>query len=206
MPLVGRIYTAWAGTGMAGIFVRGVAAAVCLLPPTLLMGATLPAIGRWVDTSPRGVSWLGFFYGGNTAGAVIGSLLAGYYLLRVHDVAVTTYVAVGINVVVALLALGLAARAPFAVGSEIVPVVPSETMDGAGGFPLEPVTRPSAGDRWPVYVAIALSGLTALACEVLWTRTLVAPLRRHHLHFLPDPRRLPRRAGHWQQCRGVHRP
>ena len=31
------------------------------------MGATLPAIARWVETSPQGVAWLGFFYGGNTA-------------------------------------------------------------------------------------------------------------------------------------------
>ena len=41
------------------------------------------------------MSWLGFFYGGNIAGAVIGSLLAGFYLLRVHDMAIATYVAVG---------------------------------------------------------------------------------------------------------------
>jgi spermidine synthase len=26
------------------------------------------------------VSWLGYFYGGNIAGAVLGSLLAGFYL------------------------------------------------------------------------------------------------------------------------------
>ena len=85
MPLLGGAYTAWAPSGVAGIFVRGIAAAICLLPPTLLMGATLPAIARWVETTPEGVSWLGFFYGGNIAGAVVGSLLAGFYLLRVHD-------------------------------------------------------------------------------------------------------------------------
>ena len=44
MPLVGGAYTAWAGGGGIGVFVRGLAAAVCLLPPTLLMGATLPAM------------------------------------------------------------------------------------------------------------------------------------------------------------------
>ena len=75
---------------------------VCLLPPTLLMGATLPAIARWVETTPEGVSWLGFFYGGNIAGAVIGSLLAGFYLLRVHDMAIATFAAVGLNVLVAV--------------------------------------------------------------------------------------------------------
>ena len=74
------------GTGIVGILLRGVVAGICLLPPTLLMGATLPAISRWVETTPEGVSWLGFFYGGNIAGGVVGSLLAGFYLLRVYDI------------------------------------------------------------------------------------------------------------------------
>src|SRR5437899_830171 len=43
MPLVGGVYTAWAGTGVVSIVMRAVAAGVCLLPPTMLMGATLPA-------------------------------------------------------------------------------------------------------------------------------------------------------------------
>jgi len=68
MPLVSGIYTSWAGSGVAGLLFRGVIASVCLLPPTLLMGATLPAISRWVEATPEGVSWLGFFYGGNIAG------------------------------------------------------------------------------------------------------------------------------------------
>src|SRR6185436_6479890 len=37
-PLAGGIYTSWAGHGIAGFLLRGVVAAVCLLPPTLLMG------------------------------------------------------------------------------------------------------------------------------------------------------------------------
>src|SRR5437899_4782891 len=48
MPLVGGVYTAWAGGGVAGIVLRAMAAGICLLPPTMLMGATLPAISRWV--------------------------------------------------------------------------------------------------------------------------------------------------------------
>ncbi len=52
---------------------------------------------------------MGFFYGGNIAGAVVGCLLAGFYLLRVYDVGVATYCAAGINVVVAGFALFLAA-------------------------------------------------------------------------------------------------
>ena len=109
MPYVEQVYARYAGHGPAGILLRGAVAGVCLLPPTLLMGATLPAIARWVETGPEGVSWLGFFYGGNIAGAVFGCLLAGFYLLRVHDMATATYVAVALNVTVAAIALALAA-------------------------------------------------------------------------------------------------
>ena len=56
------------------------------------------------------MSWLGFFYGGNIAGAVGGCLLAGFYLLRVHDMVTATYVAAAINITVASVAFGLAAR------------------------------------------------------------------------------------------------
>ncbi len=105
MPLVNTLYTAWAPGGIAGIVVRAIFAALCLLPPTLLMGATLPAISRWVEATPEGVSWLGFFYGGNIGGGVLGSLLAGFYLLRVYDLGIATYVAAAINVTVAVLAL-----------------------------------------------------------------------------------------------------
>ena len=79
------------------------------------MGATLPAIARWIEATPRGVSWLGFFYGSNIAGGVFGCLLAGFYLLRVHDSEFTTFVAAAINGTVALAAFilsGISGREP----------------------------------------------------------------------------------------------
>src|SRR4051812_47663816 len=112
VPLVGSIYTATAMGGLFGILWRALLCAICLIPPTILMGATLPAIARWVETTPSGVSWLGFFYGSNIAGAVFGCLLAGFYLLRVHDMTTTTVVAVLINFAVAGAGLALSKRAP----------------------------------------------------------------------------------------------
>jgi spermidine synthase len=154
MPLVGGAYTSWAGSGLASIALRGLAASVCLLPPTLLMGATLPAMSRWVETTPAGVSWLGFFYGGNIAGAVVGSLFAGFYLLRVYDVTVATFVAVALNLTVCALGLALAKTTSY----EVVEKATTK------------VER--APDAWSVYATIALSGMTALAAEVVWTRLL----------------------------------
>src|SRR6266852_2898373 len=125
MPLVGGIYTAWAGEGVAGVVFRAIVAGVCLLPPTILMGATLPAISRWVKATPDGVAWLGFFYGGNIGGGVIGSLVAGFYLLRVFDVSTATFVAFAINVPVALIAYGLAARTLYEVDATPVRAAPA---------------------------------------------------------------------------------
>ena len=69
MPAVGEFY---AGMAWHGVFVRAIVAAACLTLPTMLMGATLPAVARFVESTPEGVSWMGFFYGGNLAGAVAG--------------------------------------------------------------------------------------------------------------------------------------
>jgi spermidine synthase len=119
------------------------------------MGATLPTIARWVESSRRGVSWLGFFYGGNIIGAVLGSVSAGFYLLRVHDQAYATYVAALLNFVIAGIAWLIAALSP-------VPVATAEA-------PSDDVIAP--GPR-AVYVAIGISGASALAAEVVWTRLL----------------------------------
>lgn len=162
VPLIGRIYVAGATTGLAGLVLRGAVAAICLLPPAFLMGASLPAIARWVETTPRGVSWLGLLYSANVAGAVTGCVLAGFYLLRVHDMGFATYTAAGINVGVALLALALAGRAGQWMGARRL----------TGADPQEPRRIARAPGVVFIYAAIALSGLTALGAEVVWTRQL----------------------------------
>ena len=156
VPVIGDLYTKIAGSGGVSIVLRAVVASICLIPPTLLMGATLPAIARWVETTPQGVSWLGFFYGGNLVGAVTGSLLAGFYLLPIHDMVTATFTAVALNIVVAGLALLVAGWTPHVVITESSPV---------------PVVT-KAENSTIVYVTIGLSGLTALGSEVLWTRVL----------------------------------
>ena len=164
MPLVGRVYTAWGGYGLGGFLLRGLVAALCLLPPTVAMGATLPAVARWVESTPRGVAWLGVFYAGNIAGAMFGCLLAGFYLLRVHDMATATYVAAALNVEVAALAFVLASAT--ASRTEAAAVT---NEAGAGPRGPEPAGLRGSG---VVYLAIALSGFCALAAEVVWTRLL----------------------------------
>ena len=173
MPPVAQIYTAWAGDGVWGFLLRGVVAAFCLLPPTVLMGATLPALSRCVD-----VSSLGYLYTGNIAGAVFGCLIAGFYFLRQYDVTTATYVAAAINLVIAAVAFALTPQSdssrggtrsglllrlrPSGLALRVLRLRPSGLALRADAAPAE------AG----VYIAIALSGLCAMAGETVWTRIL----------------------------------
>ena len=159
LPWFGGLYTAIGGGGPGGLAARAALSALCLLPPTILMGATLPAIARWVESTPNGVSWLGFFYGGNIAGAVLGCLLAGFYLLREHDATVATFVAVALNLTVA----GAAYLTATVASHQAAKVAADEKS------PLP------AGAR-TILVAIGLSGMTALGAEVVWTRLLTLNL------------------------------
>ena len=156
IPAIQRVYFAGAEHGLPSMLLRGAIAAICLLPPTVLMGASLPTIVRWIEATPRGISWWGLLYGGNTAGAVFGCLLAGFYLLRIHDTYIATFVAVGINLVVALISFAMAAW------TGVVDVWAEE----------------QAPASWSVYVyvTIALSGACALGAEVIWTRLLAMML------------------------------
>src|SRR5258705_3907364 len=110
IPVIGTAYLAGPQFGLAGMLWRGAFAAICLLPPTILMGASLPAIVRWVDSGARRITWWGLLYGANTAGAVFGCLLAGFYLLRVFDVNIVTFAAAAINIAVAAASFLVAAR------------------------------------------------------------------------------------------------
>jgi spermidine synthase len=173
MPLVTRLYVAVGGLGAGGVLMRAVIAGICLVPPTFAMGATLPAIARWVAGTPAGRAWLGFFYAGNLAGAVAGCLLAGFYLLRVFDMAIATYVAVALNVLVAATAWTMSRREPSrGVDADATQPAPTTaTIDDAHAVHGAVVQTPAAGTRL-VLAAIALSGFSALAAEVVWTRML----------------------------------
>jgi spermidine synthase len=159
LPAIEHLYTAAVAHGLPNMILRGIACAICLLPPTLLMGATLPAISRWVANAPNASAWWGYFYGANIVGGVVGCFAAGFYLLRVHDMAFASYVAAAINVVVALAALGIERLVQTDTATQQEPDEQAEA----------PVPHLPHGG---VYISIGISGLCALGAEVVWTRIL----------------------------------
>jgi spermidine synthase len=162
LPLLNSVYVAVAGDGLGGMLMRGFLAACCMLPPTILMGASLPAIVRWIEGTPDGVAWWGILYGGNTLGAVAGCLMAGFWLLRLYNMTIATWVAAAINLSIAAIAWWIAPR------FRHEPIEPPPLGD-----PVVPEVRPLfTNARWVVYLTIGISGATALGAEIVWTRLL----------------------------------
>jgi spermidine synthase len=159
MPWITGLYLAGAAHGFAGMLLRGIVAGACLLPPTILMGASLPVIARTIGNDNDFSRRLGFLYGANTIGAVAGCLAAGFWLLRLYDVTVASLVAAALNTLVACVALALATRLPMV--DDAAPMRPAE----------EPKARVARSHR-AVYISIALSGAVAMGAEAVWTRLL----------------------------------
>ncbi len=155
LPYIQQVYLTLAEPGASSVTLRAIVCVLILTPPTMLMGATLPAIARWLAHG-RAAESVGFIYMANLAGGATGTLLAGFYLLRVHDTVIATAVAVTLNLIVAVAAWRMA-------GSTAAPVADA---------PWAPAPEAPQAPQAPVYVAAALSGFTALGAEVVWTRQL----------------------------------
>jgi spermidine synthase len=141
------------------------AAFLAMAIPTFLIGGMLPILASGLNrgiangggVARDNVGMTGFLYSINTWGAVFGTAMAGYFLINLAGVRGTFYVAAVINFVVAAAALLVAGKRP---------ALPALRVSSVG----EGVEADDAS--WLILPAIALSGATALAYEVLWTRAL----------------------------------
>lgn len=150
---------------------RSLLAAAVVLPPTFLMGGTLPAMIRALVGRIGGLGrQLSFLYALNTTGAVAGSLLSGFVLIRTFGLHPTLWLAVGLNVLVGGGAL-LAARA----GAGAPPAGPAEPASRAPAKGADRGSGPGLGNLDGIWLpaVLALSGFASLSLEVVWTRLLV---------------------------------
>ncbi|MCJ7675199.1 MAG: fused MFS/spermidine synthase [Sedimentisphaerales bacterium] len=160
--------------------VRFALSMVILLIPTALMGGTLPVLSKlWADSSGGKSSGLrigqsvGQLYAVNTFGAVAGSFLAGYFLMRILGVSRTVYLAACANVAVGILAFVLASLLNRK--SQMANRKSTRGKQQATKHkPVEQIVDERLGKtELVVLIAVGLAGFCALALEVLWTRILV---------------------------------
>lgn len=152
---------AWLPDGLfAQTLVRFTGSFLVLLAPTTMMGMTLPLMLKAAVLPSAGQgSRIGILYGTNTAGAVTGTLLAGYFLVGAIGMASSFRIAAAINVVIGLVALALGRT-------------PDERL-----APSPAVREAAPAEVWALSrigtIVFALSGFGALALEVVWFRILV---------------------------------
>jgi spermidine synthase len=136
--------------------VQFAAAIGLLLPATIGMGASLPILARaFGGASGRQAVEVGWLYAANTAGAVLGPLLAVFWLFPGLGLGRTLHIASVVDVFVCVLVL--ASRRVFPVW-KASPVAVSPAPDRGGDGLL----------RGGLFV----SGAAAMVYEVAWTRTL----------------------------------
>ena len=115
--------------------VRFALALAAVAPATFLMGATLPLLVRHlVRTLDEAGARLGELYAANTAGAVAGTVVAGFVLIEFLGLRLTSYIAVALNLLAGSGALMLSRLA---------------TRSGTSGGPEADNTR-SGGDLFTV--------------------------------------------------------
>jgi spermidine synthase len=134
---------------------------VVLLVPTILMGMTLPVLSA--SSLVRGAaagSRISALYAVNTAGAVTGAALTGFYLIGAIGIQRSFIAGAVLNVVVGLVALVLDRR----VDERAAPEHVAAATPFAAHVSI-PIGR--------LAVVILLSGFVALALEIVWFRMLV---------------------------------
>jgi len=144
--------------------IRFVIAFIVILIPTLFMGGTLPILSKILTGHRSRIGRVaGYLYSINTAGAVLGTFMAGFFLIKLLGVNLTIALAAAIN-----LLIGLAALVLWRTGLE------KTGRDAAGARPGKTVISGSERRTQRLILwAFALSGLASLAYEVIWTRALL---------------------------------
>jgi predicted membrane-bound spermidine synthase len=133
-----------------------------LLPPTLLMGLSLPLLARaMIHRLPDAAVRTGQLYGMNTLGAAAGALAATWALLPLHGIEGAIHDAALLN--------GICACG-------ILPLLKARTHHFIEDDRPSPGERASQGLRVCLLV-YALSGFLALALEMLWFRLLGVMLK-----------------------------
>jgi len=148
---------------------------VLLLPPTILMGGTLPVLTRFFVSRRESLGGrVAALYALNTLGATAGCFAAGFFLIERFGVRASNNVAAAVSLTVAVLIILLARRvsparsaveAPVEMGPRRPPARVSERESATGGY--------SPKLRRLILVSVGLAGFASLAYEVIWTRVII---------------------------------
>ena len=140
-------------------------AIIALAPATILMGATLPTLTRYLTSDAHLSQAFGRLYAANTIGAIIGTVAAGLNLIEWLGLTGALWVGAACSGIAGVAALMLSSR------SNPVVVASASEPAGARDIGLERIPGPRTALAFTVAF---ISGLTSLGYQVLWTRLLAS--------------------------------
>ncbi len=158
------LYSSYFQNEIAISAIRLLLISIIIIPPTFLMGGTLPLFTQFHEASGRAKSdSLAFLYSLNTLGAAAGCLVCGFIFLPLLGIS-KTLLLIGLMAQAAGLFLlyALKKRATQPVHLESTAVPESD----------QNVYFTDSTDRGLLYVVIFGTGFCALSYEILWTRFL----------------------------------
>jgi len=148
------------------LIVQVIISAAILLVPSMIMGSTLPLLGRFVTALEKEAGHLvGKLYALNTLGAAAGCFLAGFVFIRALGVMGSLYTAAGLNLLVAFGGWFLSRFS----GVEI-----QEKTEAAAAETAESTPAKTTDSRFYLLIlAFFMSGLISIAYELLWMRSII---------------------------------
>jgi len=133
-----------------------------LLPPTIAMGGTLPVLTRHLTRAHSELRHrVGFLYFVNSSGAVLGTFVAGFILLRHLGLPSSLTAAGSFNVLLGLAAWAAARRFP--------PAAPAGESGNAGEVSANTLTYSRLESR-VAFAAAGIVGFATMGLEVAWVR------------------------------------
>jgi spermidine synthase len=164
---LGAAYVAFGATSPAYAAIRFLITFALLLVPTTMMGATLPILVSWGTRRADLARVLGTLYAVNTAGAVAGTVLAGFVLLPAAGLSRTALLAGLTSLTLGTLMVLIDRRRPAATANPAV--VPAADTPPAGGAGTHVVVDHAERPRL-MLVLFALSGAVSLSTQIAWSR------------------------------------
>jgi len=181
-PLFAAIYRGHYGSLVRFNLLQFVVVGVLLLIPTTAMGATLPILTRFLvrrlGLMSRTVATL---YALNSGGAFVGVMLAGLVLIPVLGTRASYNLAIVVNVVVGVIAVGLSfALSEPAAGGQ-VEEVQAKAPKGKRRRAVE--AGPPPLGRVVLLVGFGVSGFAAMVYQVAWTRAVTLSIGSSNYAF-----------------------
>jgi spermidine synthase len=159
-------YRAYDPTHGQLLIVQIIISAAILLVPSMIMGSTLPLLGRFVTALEKEAGHLvGKLYALNTLGAATGCFLAGFIFIRAFGVMGALYTAAALNLLVAFGGWFLSRLS----GVEIQEKTEAEAAKTAEVAP----PQKTNAKFLLLILAFFMSGLISIAYELLWMRSII---------------------------------